>query len=417
MTARTLSAIFATAVVFVAGTCPIDAVAEPCGKNHYILEFPVGCEWVSAGTLGAERYLHTATLLEDGRVLVAGGTYGSAHNVELFDPKTRTWGLAAPMGRNRSGHTATRLLDGRVLVAGGDPTRYDARHGFAIEYGGTAEIFDPAKGSWTPTGAMNTPRGGFGVTATLLLDGRVLVVGGWGIGVDGESKVLRSAELYDPESGQWTATGELGVGRYSHTATALGDGKVLVVGGVDDDFFVTSTSSAEIYDPATGSWSPTGALEVGRAEHSSVLLPDGRVLVSGGFVSVNPPGGGYMEFSTARTLEAYDPHSGAWTPAGNLAVARFGHTATLLPDGATLIAGGNRSTGEVPGVQYEMQASSEAWRDGIDPAVPMKRLAEARMRHTATRLLDGSVLVVGGWGKGDGRRLRSAELYLAPPSN
>jgi hypothetical protein len=172
---------------------------------------------------------------------------------------------------------------------------------------------------------MTQARGGD--TATLLLDGRVLVVGG----DSSTSSDLRvaSAELYDPVSGTWTATGNLGTGRANHTATLLPDGRVLVVGGINSDGLL---DSAELYDPSSGTWTATSIMVHARTGHAATLLPNGTVLVTGG--DSRQPG-----YRLADT-ELYDPSSGTWTATASMVHARGAHTAMLLPNGMVLVAGG-----------------------------------------------------------------------------
>ena len=166
------------------------------------------------------------------------------------------------------------------------------------------------------------------VTATLLADGRVLVVGG---GPDPD--VQASAELFDPSTGRWTATGSMSTARGGHTATLIRDGRVLVAGGYNGGGGGYATSSAAgLYDPGTGRWTATGSMGSGRQGHSATLLPDGRVLVAGGFSSA------FTDKLSAAEL--YDPGTGRWTATGSMVTARGGHTATLLPDGRVLVAGG-----------------------------------------------------------------------------
>src|SRR5919109_1157072 len=195
--------------------------------------------WTTAGNIIDGREQHTATLLADGQVLVAGSCSLACAiaNAELYDPATRTWVATGSMINARNSHTATRLSNGRVLVAGG---------------GGpltaSAEIYDPASGTWAATGSLTVAR--LGHTATLLNDGRVLVAGG-----NGGSGRISSAEIYDPASGTWAATGSLTVARLGHTATLLNDGRVLVAGGFVGVNTGTITNRAEIYDPVSGTWS------------------------------------------------------------------------------------------------------------------------------------------------------------------
>jgi Galactose oxidase, central domain/Kelch motif len=243
---------------------------------------------------------HTATLLTNGQVLVAGGYYNLS-SAELYDPVTGDWTATGSLVTGRAGHTATLLPNGKVLVAGG--ANYNGSNYVTLA---SAELYDPATGHWTATGGLNTARDGH--TATLLPNGKVLVAG------------YSSAELYDPAAGHWTATGNLGTARTGHTATLLPNGKVLVVGGGD--------IRAELYDPVTGVWTYTGSLGTARAGHTATLLPNGKVLVVGGNSGVS-------------FAELYDPTTGAWSPTGSLgANGPLDHTATLLANGQVLVAGG-----------------------------------------------------------------------------
>jgi hypothetical protein len=248
-------------------------------------------------------------------VLVAGGIDNPVYtnviytSAEIFNPATGTWTATGSMMIARSQHTATRLTDGRVLVVSGI----------------TAEIYNPATGVWTATGNLGTSHGRH--TATLLSNGRVLVAGGIGSG----GAAIASAELYDPATGAWSATGSLGTARADHTATVLADGRVLVAGGATNIAGVTTYfASAEIYNPASGAWSATGNLGTARADHTATLLNDGRVLAVGGLTTG----------SVLASAELYDPASGAWAAASSMINARSDHTATRLADGRVLAAGG-----------------------------------------------------------------------------
>ena len=233
---------------------------------------PASGGWTSTGSLNVARSQHTATLLPNGKVLVAGGyDSGVQHaGAELYDPISGTWTITGSLNAARSSATATLLGDGKVLVVGG--------------YSGgplaSAELYDPATGVWTSTGSLATAR--YDATATLLPDGQVLVAGGYGGGQAGGS--LASAELYDPVAGTWTATGSLSATRQSSTATLLPNGKVLVVGGTRDGAGVGPLASAELYDPANRIWAATGHLLTGRVGHTATLLPNCDVLVAAGYM-------------------------------------------------------------------------------------------------------------------------------------
>jgi Galactose oxidase, central domain/Kelch motif len=338
----------------------------------------------------------TATLLADGKVLVAGGVNGftnSQANVvlasaELFDPATGSWTATGSMGTPRTGQTATLLPDGKVLLAGGSATQpigVDASPSIS-----SAELYDPATGTWTTTGAMTTPR--TGQTATLLRDGKVLVAGGGGPGRNGDYHLptLASAELYDPATGTWTATGQLVTSRSGHSAALLADGRVLVSGGStsidnpDGSGGGYDLLSAELYDPGSGSWTATGTATSPTGGLTTVPLPDGRVLHAG------------------VPAELYDPSSGSWIATGNMLTPRAGEGVTLLADGKVLVEGGGG------GGDAEI-TSAELYDPGTGSWTATANLSQGRQLHNATLLRDGRVLVAGG--VGGGGPLASAELY------
>lgn len=261
--------------------------------------------------VGRERM--TASLLADGRVLVAGGFDGTGAPIpraELFDPATGAFTPTGSMVTGRAAHTATVLPDGRVLVAGGEGA------------GASAELYDPATGSFARTGPMATGRSSH--TATLLDDGRVLVAGGVG-----DIEPTATAELYDPATGTFTATGSMATPREVHAAVRLADGHVLVAGGLGPGE-QGQIAAAELYDPATGSFASTADLVRARNYLSMTLLGDGRVLVAGGF----------DQGEVVAPSELYDPATGTFAPGPDLAEPGDAPTATLLLDGRVLVAGG-----------------------------------------------------------------------------
>jgi len=286
---------------------------------------PAAGAWTASGKMAIGRTLHTATLLSNGRVLVTGGHFtatGSSPTRELYDPVFGTWAETGAMTTARGNHTATLLRNGKVIVAGG----FNRNTGSAVS---TAELYDPGTGTWTAAGSLASARDN--QTATLLLNGKVLVAGGAPDNLQFHS--LSSVEVYDPDAGTWTTNNPMSSARQLHTATLLPDGRVLVAGGGDVGYL---TSSAEIYDPASGTWTATDPLGTSRGVHSATLLPDGKVLVAGGnHNSLAAP-----TIVALSSAELYDPATGTWTASRSLNAARSTHTATLLPSGQVLVAAG-----------------------------------------------------------------------------
>lgn len=203
---------------------------------------------------------HTATLLADGKVLVAGGykqAYVPTDSAELYDPATNTWTSAGNMSATRHQHTSTRLNNGKVLIVGS----YSGAAG--------AELYDPADNTWTSAGNMISAHSKH--TTTLLANGKVLVVGG-----------AAGAELYDPEENTWSQAPEMMIVRDYPTATLLPNGNVLVTGGSNGILNGVVYASTELYDPSTNSWSQAGDLTKARVYHTATLLPSGKVLLTGG---------------------------------------------------------------------------------------------------------------------------------------
>jgi hypothetical protein len=252
----------------------------------------------------------TATLLDDGTVLVAGGD-GNVTSAERYVPALGRWFPAGSMTVPRWGHSATLLRDGRVLVAGG-----------AMSTGccemtalSSTEIYNPVSNTWTRGASMGTVR--YSHTGTLLGDGRVLVVGG-NRGV--LQSQLSSAEIYDPSTDTWTRAADMSVPRVEHTATVLPDRTILVVGGASGD---TYWSTSEVFDPRTGRWTRSPDMSAPRAGHTATAWKDGRVFVAGGLSRYGHP---------LATAEIYDPHSRRWDEAVSMKDPRYLHTATLLAD-------------------------------------------------------------------------------------
>lgn len=342
--------------------------------------------WTQAAELESIRGTTVALPLGEDGVLVAGGGVGAIplDAAEIYEPEGDQWQATGTLGQARRGHDGVVLDDGRILVAGG------FAEGDVLA---TAEIYDPAAGSWSPTGEMQTPR--LGHTLTVLADGRVLAAGGTSPGGQagaGGGQTIRpqsSAELYDPESGTWESAGSMGDPRFEHTATLLGDGRVLVAGGLGDDDSddedVVALASAELYDPAADTFLGTNAMADGRANHAAVALADGQVLVLGG-------GGGARGDSSLATAEVFNARQGSWEQTGALMGARRGATATRLDDGRVLVAGGELVQG---GTRRSLD-SAELFDPEVGEWVPAGTMSCPRSEHAAVLLPDGDVLVVAG---------------------
>ena len=299
--------------------------------------------------------------------------------------------------------TATLLANGKVLIAGGAAKEEAASS--------VAEIYDPSADGFTLAGGMLSGRAYH--TATLLNDGRVLIVGG--VGTNGHP--VRAAEIYDPAKNQFQPTGNLIQARYDHTATLLRNGKVLITGGDATTATVTNIDTAELYDPATGSFSPTGnvtrvydpaqnkffhlgKMHSARAKHTATLLSDGRVLIAGG---------GDVGGKSLATAEIYDPKSGRFSVVASMTTSRQMATASRLHNGQVLITGGVDAGGNV-------LATAELYNPTRHHFTPVTtifprgtNMTDERQQHTATVLPNGMVLIAGG---GNERySLASAELY------
>ena len=341
--------------------------------------------------LASTRIGETHTLLPDGRVLIAGGghmdllSFEVESSAETVDPATGRTEDAGDIRRPRSSHSATLLSDGRVLLVGGDgPDDLVAE----------AEVWDAGSNAWAPAGSLGEPRKYH--SATLLPDGRVLVIGG---DTYLPNDAVSSAEIWDPAANEWQPAGLMAQERRGHSATLLPDGRVLVVGGIDWWYERRPLASAEIWDPTTMEFSPAGALPKGRYAHTATVLSDGRVLIIGGFRDTDQ--------DSLRTALAWSPSTYEFSPAGSLPEARMSHTATGLPDGRVLVIGGE-DLELIPDVDY--YSSVVAWTPEDEAFVPMGSLGHARSGHQAILRPDGTVLVLAGHGEDD---LPLVEIYEA----
>ncbi|MGD8895411.1 MAG: kelch repeat-containing protein, partial [Acidobacteriota bacterium] len=343
---------------------------------------PAGPSWTRVGDLETARYQHSATLLPDGTVLVAGGwdgLFGFPTTVEIFDPVGGTWSTStATLNFGRAEHSATLLPSGQVVVAGGyvipplPVTPLDS-----------VELWDPGDPgppfvppSWTLLPNMSTVR--YRHSATMLPDGRVLVAGGFD-----DTGALAGAELLDVDNPVRTPGGNMVEVRREHTLTLLKDGRLLAVGGV-------GSNTAEVGDPVGANWNLTAnSMSTVRYRHTATLLNDGRVLVAGTVVGASD------------TAELFEPGSNQWVPTGSMAGNRYEHTATLLPCGEVLVVGGESSSGVVLATAERYNPRTGTWRS-------TGSLNQPRWAHTATLLPDGKVMVAGGW---NGGRTNTIEIY------
>ena len=310
----------------------------------------------------AARWDHTATLLPNGQVLIAGGKiannfatsdWANTNSCELYDPALGIPVLTGPMADSHAAGAAILLPNGQVLI-------------FAGENNGTypiasAELYDPGSGAWTSTGSMHQQREAF--ASVLLPNGKVFVAGGWDGGGAGE---LSSVEIYDPNTKVWTNAAPMSSAADSQTATVLPDGTVLVAAGSNNGNVLTN---AFLYYPASNTWSNTGSLKVALYGHSATLLPDGRVLVVGG----------------GDSAQVYNPTNHTWTLVASMNDGRSFPSATLLPNGQVLVLGGD-----------PWQTTAELYNPTNNTWTYTGSLNVGRLFHTATLVSGGQVVVAGG---------------------
>ncbi len=377
-------------------------VTNPASDNVTATASVIVTRFSPSGSMGVARMGHTATLLTNGKVLIAGGYSATPFScpcaflssAELYDPATGTFGPTGTMGTARGSHTATLLTNGKVLIAGGYG---ESGPGFGIETIPSAELYDPTTETFTSTGSMITARAG---TATLLQDGRVLFVGGAG----NESAPNATAELYDPSTGLFTLTGSMtdGRSRWAHTATLLPSGEVLVAGGYEGSSRSTTTASSELYDSTAGTFSPTGQMGTLRLDHTATLLANGMVLIAGAYF---PPG-------SPSSAELYDPSIGAFVATGQMSTlsTETSFPAGLKPTTATLRSDGQVLVTGLPVPSPVFISEPELFDPSAETFALPGPMRTARLFHTATLLQNGKVLIVGGRGFPD-VPLASSEVF------
>jgi N-terminal glycosyl-hydrolase-114-associated domain/Galactose oxidase, central domain len=360
--------------------------------------------WTSAGNMSTARVSHTATLLNDGTVLVAGGwvssTAAATTSTEVYNPSTNSWTVVGSMANARYNHTATVLSNGEVLVAGGDAT------------GISAEIYNPATKTWSVTGGMNDPR--YGHTASLLSNGMVLVAGGCCTSgsVAGYSEPVSeawtSAELFNPATGTWTLTGGMINMHAFHTANVLSTGNVLVEGGTSLQLPAGPEviSASEVYNPGTAAWTGVGNLNTARYAAASSLFTGDQVLVAGG------DGGGCC--SGLTSAELYASGSQSWQATASMSVGAYSLASALLSTTESLVSGGYSCCSTPQSTSNSAliyNLATQTWSITAS-------MSQARYGHTLTTLSDGTVLAAGGTYTGlNGAGITAAERFYngTPP--
>jgi hypothetical protein len=338
----------------------------------------------SVGSMATPLAYQTATLLQNGTVLIAGGdnNAGITPTAEIYNPSTNTFSPTGTMSVARYSSTATLLTDGTVMIAGGSG-------------GKTAELYDPKAGTFSvTTGSMTSVR--YNATATLLQDGTVLIAGG----DVGDWQGLTSAEIYNPATKTFTATaGSMSKRRTCHTATLLPDGTVLIAGGQGNYSGQTAWNTAEIYNPTSQTFTVVGNMTTARYYHTATLLTDGTVLLAGGHNNQSQ--------TVVSSAEIYTPSAKSFAATGSMNSAREVHTATSLNDGTVLIVGGDNYS--------SILNSAEVYSPSLKTFALTGSTSTSLEYHTATLLSSGSVLIAGGFDQvAPWVFLSSAELYSYP---
>lgn len=392
------------------GTANVAAVNPPNSASNG-LAFQITAAgapgFSSSGNMIRARAAHSATLLPNGQVLIVDGGQLDIDDLlvsipfaEVFDPSHGSFAATGSPFVARESHTATLLLNGKVLITGGNEF-----NGYPtwLNPSVTAELYDPATGTFARTGNMAVGRTDH--TASLLADGRVLIVGGSTNAGSGTVMVTASTEIYDPGTGTFAPAATMASPRAGHTATLLPSGKVLITGGQNDQ---AAQATAEVYDSQTNSFTATSSMSAPRVGHTATLLTNGKVLIAGGAADkALQPGVISRDVGPQSTAELYDPLTGQFVATANMAYGRVAHTATTLPNGTVLISGGFKDYSSSVG--YESYNSTEIYDPSSGSFISSIPMSSGRFWHTATLLPSGAVLVTGGIG-GD-RELASAETF------
>lgn len=368
----------AAAIVLVAGSA---SARDNSGNFVHVPKAQTTITFTPANPMNKARAFFTANELLNGNVLVAGGYDGSCNcapnfsDSEIYNLHTGLWTVTTPMNSARAAAVSLRLENGRIMVIGGFDENFNVLN--------SAEIYDPAAATWSLTASMNDARAEDFVAVEL--PGRKVLVAG-GTGSDGVTS-LNSAEIYDEATNTWTPTGSMNVGRGEFNFVVLHDGRVLAMGGVATDG--TAIASAETYDRVAGTWTLTGSMSTGRNDLQVALLRDGKVLVAGG-------GTGSEDNPRLQSAEIYDPHTGLWTATGDMTAPRSeaDHAAVLLRDGLVVVPGGLTAPHTNISSTDLFDPKTGTWTAG-------GAMSEPRSGHSAL-LLDGNrgALVMGGLDNG-----------------
>ncbi len=371
--------------------------------------------------LVSPRFSHDAALLEDGRVLVSGGWTGVVNNNEIYpfpvvfsqiyDPETDTWTLINRIEPEDSEELpgflifspATMLPDGRIISVA---LSEESQSGNPDDVTTAIVVFDPESVKWTHL--SNIPSNRIFADIIALEDGRVIVVGGLDlVAMSSPQGVIEPealVESYNMATGEWQTLGPMVEAAVEHALLPLKDGRVMAMGGVSDFDAQVETARSEIFDPVSGSWTLTGNLNTPRAFVNAIALTDGRVLAAGGL-------GTYIQaFGDSPTSETYDPATGEWAATGPMSAQRFGHTLTLLPDGRVLAVGGE----DPQGGDYMLYSSTEIFDPETNTWSAGPELSRPRSSHSATLMPDGSVLLAGGISQ-EGERYPIASTEFITP--
>lgn len=364
----------ADAAVSPRAACPAIADGELRG---------LGVTTRNTARMNSPRFLHTATLLDDGRVLVTGGYQDAdsrpATSAEIYDPATATWTFTSgPMRVARAGHTATLLADHRVLVVGGTDQRHAGGDGACLA---EVEIYDPVADTWTQAEPMKDPRCGHVAVATI--DGRVLVAGGY---LPGLRELYWTGETYDPVDGRWRTTDGVPGKRAASAALRLPNGDALVAGGIVCCVNgYANLRSTTIYDAATRRWYSGNPMLLTRSETTLVQLDATTLMIAGGNTATQ----GDNSWRSVANVETYDLASRTWREIAPMGEARQSHETLLLPSGRVAVFGGLNSSGDWFDSVETYDAATGAWQ-------PAGRMQRVRVYHEAILLPCGSVLVTGG---------------------